>query len=107
MVRAQALCDFVFIACAPLEQAHRCNAGKQPGEFRDFGYIGLSPEDGFLWVESEGEIIESDVKGVLVGGGGAACESVVIGNEVKCFVLGLELEVLAHSSEEVAYVELA
>jgi hypothetical protein len=36
-----------------------------------------------------------------------ACESMVVGDEIKAIVLGLELQVLAHCTEKVTYMKSA
>jgi hypothetical protein len=109
MIRAETLGDFIFVACAPLQEANRRYAGKQPGQFGDLGHIGLSPEHGFLCVKSQRYVIRRKVKDVLgqVGRGWIAGQGVVVGDEVEAVVFGLKLELLTHRPEEVAYMKPA
>jgi hypothetical protein len=99
--------DFVFEACASLQKSHRGNAGKQPSELGNFWHIGLTPEDGFFGIKTEGDIIHCYIESVLsnIIWGRIAGKGVVVGNKIKAIVLGLEFEVLAHCAEEITYVK--
>jgi hypothetical protein len=109
MIGAETLGDFIFVACAPLQEAHRRYAGKQPSQFGNLGHVGLPPEHGFLCVKSQRDVIRRKVKDVpgQVGRGGIAGKGVVVGDEVEAIVLGLKLKLLAHRPEEVAYMKPA
>jgi len=109
VVRAEALSDFVLEACASLQEAHRGYAGKKPGKFGNFGHIGLSPEDGFFGIEAQGDIIHRNIKRILsnISRRWVAGKGMVVGDEIKTIVLGLQLEMLAHCAEEIAYMKSA
>jgi hypothetical protein len=109
VIGTDALGDFIFIACASLQKAHRGYAGKNPCEFSNLGHIGLPPENGFFGIKAQGNIIHRYIEGVFcnIRRSWVACERVVVGDEVKAVVFSLELEMLAHSTEEIAYVQSA
>jgi hypothetical protein len=109
VIRAQTLRNFVFVACTPLQQTHRGYTGQQPGQLRNLRHIGLSPENGFFGIETQSDIIHCNVKsmtGDLVRRG-VARKGMIVGNEIKRIMLRLQLQVLTHGPEKVAYMKFA
>ena len=69
----------------------------------------MPPENGFFGIKAQSDIICCDVKSIPgnVGGRWVAGEGVVVGDEIKAVVVGLELQVLTHCAKEIAYVKSA
>jgi hypothetical protein len=69
----------------------------------------LAPKDGFFGIKAQGDIIHCNIKRMLsdIGRRWVAGKGVIVGDEIKAIVFSLEFEVLAHCTEEVAYVKSA
>jgi hypothetical protein len=69
----------------------------------------LTPEDGFFGIEAQSDIIHRDIESVAgnVIGRRIARKSMIVGYEIKTFVLCLELQVLTHGTEKVPYMKSA
>ena len=109
VIRTKSLGDFVLVACAPLQKAHRRYAGKKPGKLSNLRHIGLTPEYSRFRIEAESYVIGCHIESVLseVSRRRVTCEGVVVGDKIKTIVLGLELQVLAYCAEEIADMEPA
>jgi hypothetical protein len=72
-------------------------------------HVGLSPEDRFLGIKAQGDVIRRDIERMLrnISGRGVAGKGVVIRDKVETLVPRLHLQVLAYCAEKVAYVQFA
>ena len=76
MVGCHALGDLVLVADGPLEHAHGGDAGEDPGEFGDLGYVLLGEKGRLLRIESERQEVESHSLSCIREGEPASCTDV-------------------------------
>jgi hypothetical protein len=67
----------------------------------------LSPENGFLGVEPQRDVVHRNIKRVLtnIGRLGVAGKRMIVSNEIEAGVVCLQLQVLARRTKEVAYMQ--
>jgi hypothetical protein len=98
-----------FVGGDAFEPAEGRDHGEEEVEFGVFGDEGLQEDDGFVWVEAGGEVVDGDLKRVFGDGGGVrviAGEGVPVGDKVEAVVgrIGLEFDPVLERAEVVADV---
>ncbi len=109
MVGGNAVGDFILVAVASFEQAHRGDGGEYPGQFGDGRHVGLPEQERFRRVESAGQEIQRDVQGVLAALGGVeeGGHGMVVGDEIESLALVLQFDGGFHHAKIIAQVKSA
>ncbi len=99
--------DLVLVAVAALQQAHRSEVGKNPGQFLNLRYVGLHPEGALLRIHAEGQEVGCRLNG-SAGQDLAIAErglGMVVGDETEELGFFLVGNHLRHHAEVVAEVQ--
>jgi hypothetical protein len=109
VIGLQTLRDLVFVAGAPLQQAHWRHARKYPGQFGYLRDIRLPPEYGFLRIKAQCQVVHGHLEYILrqLSRLRPAGQGVIVCYKIIGFILSLKLKMLTHSAEIIADMQLA